>query len=172
MRTGREAVSKPMESYLNKIKTIDEAKKGIDQLKAQDKKIVFTNGCFDILHPGHTRYLCEAREAGDFLIVGLNSDVSVRAIKEKGRPINPQEFRAEVLAALECVDAVVIFDEEDPFKIIQILLPHVLVKGADWPEDKIIGGDVVKAAGGEVRRIPFISGYSTTKIIQRIKEDL
>lgn len=159
-----------MESHLKKIKTIDEAKKGIDQLKAQGKKIVFTNGCFDILHPGHTRYLYEARRSGDFLVVGLNSDQSVKAIKGKGRPINPQDFRAEVLAALECVNAVVIFDEEDPFNVIQNLLPHVLVKGADWPEDQIIGGDVVKEAGGEVRRIPLVPGYSTTKILQRIKE--
>lgn len=159
-----------MESYLEKIKTIDDVKRDIGQLKAQGKRIVFTNGCFDILHPGHTRYLCEAREAGDFLVVGLNSDQSVRAIKGKGRPINPQEFRAEVLAALECVNAVIIFDEEDPLNVIQTLLPHVLIKGADWPEDQIIGGDVVKAVGGEVRRIPLVSGYSTTKILQRIKE--
>ena len=161
-----------MESYLKKIKTIDDLKKDVERLKARGKRIVFTNGCFDILHPGHTRYLNEAREAGDFLVVGLNSDKSVQSIKGKGRPINPQGFRAEVLAALECVDAVIIFDEEDPFNVIQTILPDILVKGADWPEDKIIGGDVVKAAGGEVRRIPLVSGYSTTKIIQRIKEDL
>ena len=161
-----------MESYLKKIKTIEDVKKDIDQLKTEGKRIVFTNGCFDILHPGHTRYLNEARESGDYLVVGLNSDQSVEAIKGKGRPINPQGFRAEVLAALECVDAVIIFDEEDPFNVIQTILPDILVKGADWPEDQIIGGDVVKAAGGEVRRIPFVSDYSTTNIIQRIKEDL
>ena len=161
-----------MESYLKKIKTIEDVKKDIDQLKTEGKRIVFTNGCFDILHPGHTRYLNEARESGDFLVVGLNSDKSVQSIKGKGRPINPQRFRAEVLAALKCVDAVVIFDEEDPFNVIQTILPDILVKGADWPEDQIIGGDVVKAAGGEVRRIPLVSEYSTTKIILRIKEDL
>lgn len=161
-----------MESYLKKIKIIDDLKKDVERLKARGKRIVFTNGCFDILHPGHTRYLNEAKESGDYLVVGLNSDQSVEAIKGKGRPINPQGFRAEVLAALKCVDAVIIFDEEDPFNVIQTILPDILVKGADWPEDQIIGGDVVKAAGGEVKRIPLVSGYSTTKIIQKIKQDL
>lgn len=159
-----------MEAYLQKIKNIDELKMEIDRLKTRGKKIVFTNGCFDLLHPGHVRYLYAARQAGDYLVVGLNSDKSVRAIKGEGRPINFQEFRAEMLAALECVDAVVIFDEEDPFQVIQTLMPRVLAKGADWPEEEIIGGDVVKAAGGEVRRIPLVSDYSTTKIIEKIKK--
>jgi D-beta-D-heptose 7-phosphate kinase/D-beta-D-heptose 1-phosphate adenosyltransferase len=157
-----------MEDYRSKIKGLEEAKKEIDRLKSQGKRIVFTNGCFDILHPGHTRYLYAARELGDYLVVAVNSDRSVKAIKGKGRPILSQDARIELLAALSFVDAVVLFDEDNPLKLIQHLVPHVLVKGGDWAEEEIIGADVVKKVGGEVRRIPFISGFSSTDLIKKI----
>lgn len=159
-----------METYRLKIKGFKEMKKEVDRLKAKGKKIVFTNGCFDLIHPGHTRYLSAARGLGDCLIVAVNSDRSVKAIKAEGRPVMPQEARAEVLAALGCVDGVVIFEEKDPLNVIRHLMPDVLVKGGDWQEEEIIGADVVKGAGGEVRRIPFVTGHSTTEIIRRIKE--
>jgi rfaE bifunctional protein nucleotidyltransferase chain/domain len=159
-----------MEDYRQKIKDLSSMKKEIDRLKGQGKKIVFTNGCFDILHPGHTRYLWAARQLGDYLVVAVNSDRSVREIKGEGRPVTPQEERTEVLAALSSVDGVVVFDEDTPLKVIRHLMPDVLVKGGDWPEDKIIGADVVKGAGGEVKSIPFVSGYSTTVIIRKIRE--
>ena len=157
-----------MNAYLKKIRTLEEAQKACDTLKQSGKRIVFTNGCFDILHPGHARYLSSAKDLGDHLIVALNSDHSVRTIKGDRRPIFPEGMRAELLAALECVDCVVIFDEDNPLEVIRHLLPHVLVKGGDWQEDQIIGGDVVKAAGGEVKRISFVEGYSTTDIINEI----
>jgi rfaE bifunctional protein nucleotidyltransferase chain/domain len=157
-----------MNVYLKKICTLEEAGKNCEALKHSGKRIVFTNGCFDILHPGHARYLSSARELGDYLIVALNSDSSVQTIKGIKRPIFPEKMRAELLAALECVSCVVIFDENDPLRIIKSLLPHILVKGGDWQEDQIIGADVVKAGGGEVRRIPFVKGYSTSDIIKKI----
>src|SRR5688572_6885734 len=132
--------------------------------------IVFTNGVFDILHPGHVRYLRDARALGDLLIVGVNSDRSVKALaKAPDRPINSENERAEVLSALASVDAVVIFDEDTPHEIISALQPDVLVKGADWGENAIVGRDVVEARGGRVVRIPLAEGYSTTKIIERIR---
>ena len=158
-----------MEDYRRKIKPLSSMKKEIDRLKGEGKKIVFTNGCFDILHPGHTRYLRAARRLGDYLVVGVNSDRSVREIKGEGRPVISQEDRTEVLAALGSVDGVVVFDEDNPLNVIRHLMPDVLVKGGDWPEDKIIGADVVKEAGGEVKRIPFVSGYSTSRIIEKIR---
>ena len=157
-----------MNSYLNKICTLEKARADCDVLKRSGKRIVFTNGCFDILHPGHARYLSSAKDLGDHLIVALNSDHSVRTIKGDRRPIFPEGMRAELLAALECVDCVVIFEEDNPLEVIRHLLPHVLVKGGDWQEDQIIGADVVKAAGGKVQRIPFVTGYSTTGIIDKI----
>lgn len=159
-----------METYRLKIKDPLEAKKEIARLKAEGKKIVFTNGCFDILHAGHLRYLFAARELGDYLIVGLNSDQSVKVIKGPERPIMPQEQRAEMLAALGFVDGVVLFDEDNPLELITHLIPDVLVKGEDWQEDDIIGADVVRTAGGEVKRIPFVPGFSTSDIIIKIKE--
>jgi rfaE bifunctional protein nucleotidyltransferase chain/domain len=159
-----------MEFYRAKIKDHSSMKQEIDALKSKGKRIVFTNGCFDILHPGHTRYLYAARELGDFLIVAVNSDTSVRRIKGDERPVQPQEVRTEMLAALGCVDRVVVFDEDDPLKLIQYLIPDVLVKGGDWAEDKIIGADVVKGAGGEVKTIPFVTGFSTTDLIDRLRE--
>lgn len=131
---------------------------------------MFTNGVFDILHPGHTRYLAGARALGDLLIVGLNSDRSARAQgKAPGRPINPEGERAEILAALACVDAVVVFDEDTPHESITAIQPDILVKGADWGEDAIVGRDIVEGHGGRVVRLPVAEGYSTTKIIERIK---
>ncbi|MBF0552081.1 MAG: D-glycero-beta-D-manno-heptose 1-phosphate adenylyltransferase [Deltaproteobacteria bacterium] len=138
------------------------------KLKARGKTIVFTNGCFDILHLGHARYLQAAKAAGDILVVAVNSDRSVRQIKGDLRPLAPQEWRAEVLCALACVDYVVIFDEADPGAIIGEILPHVLVKGADWPEDAIIGADTVKAGGGRVVRVTLTPGASTTALIEEI----
>jgi rfaE bifunctional protein nucleotidyltransferase chain/domain len=133
--------------------------------------IVFTNGVFDILHPGHVRYLRDARRLGDLLIVGINSDRSARALgKAPNRPINPEAERAEVLAALEAVDAVIIFDEETPHAIITAIQPDVLVKGADWGEDAIVGRDVVEARGGRVVRIELAQGYSTTAILSKINQ--
>ena len=158
-----------MEDYRRKIKNLSSLKKEIDHLKAQGKKIIFTNGCFDILHPGHTRYLWAARHLGDYLVVAVNSDRSVREIKGEGRPVIPEQERTEVIAALGFVDGVVIFDEDNPLKVIRRLMPDVLVKGGDWPEDKIIGADVVKGAGGEVKRIPFVPGYSTSRVIDKIR---
>jgi D-glycero-beta-D-manno-heptose 1-phosphate adenylyltransferase len=130
---------------------------------------VFTNGVFDLLHPGHLRYLQQARHQGDVLIVGVNSDRSVRANKGERRPITPEAERAEIIAALACVDAVVVFDEDTPHVIIAALQPDVLVKGADWAEDAIVGRDVVEARGGKVVRIPVEHGYSTSAIIERIR---
>ena len=159
-----------MEQYRLKLKDLPAMKKEIDRLKAKGKKVVFTNGCFDILHPGHARYLWAARQLGDYLVVAVNSDRSVRAIKAEGRPIVPEQERAEMVTALQCVDGVVIFDEETPLRVIERLLPDVLVKGGDWQEDEIVGSDVVKNAGGEVKRIPFVPGYSTTIIIKKISD--
>jgi len=157
-------------SIREKIKTLEEMKTELKKLKQEAKTIVFTNGCFDILHPGHVRYLEQARKLGDFLIVGLNSDKSVRQIKGPSRPIMPERARAEVLAALQFVDAVIIFDAPDPYNLIKQLMPNILVKGGDWAEDEIIGSDIVKRAGGKVVRIPYIEGFSTTEIISRIRK--
>jgi rfaE bifunctional protein nucleotidyltransferase chain/domain len=131
--------------------------------------LVFTNGVFDLLHPGHVRYLQSARRLGDALIVGVNSDRSVRANKGPGRPINPEHERAEVLASLACVDLVVIFDEDTPLGIITKVQPDVLVKGADWGEHAIVGRDVVEARGGRVVRVALAAGFSTTNLIERTR---
>lgn len=130
-------------------------------------RVVFTNGCFDLLHPGHVRTLEEARRLGDTLIVGINSDASVRRLKGPGRPVIPGRERAEILAALECVDAVVIFDEETPQTVIARLLPDVLVKGGDWAAEEIVGRAEVEAAGGRVARVAVVEGYSTTEILKK-----
>ncbi len=149
--------------------SLDDAAGLAARLQRAGKRVVFTNGVFDLLHPGHVRYLSEARRLGDALIVGLNSDRSVRAIKGPRRPVTPEAERAEVLAALGCVDAVVVFDEDTPHAIIGRLQPDVLVKGADWAADRIVGRDVVEARGGRVVRIPLAPGYSTTAILSRIR---
>lgn len=137
--------------------------------RAAGKRIVFTNGVFDILHRGHLRYLQAARRHGDLLIVGLNSDASVRRNKGPSRPINPEQERAEVLEALTCVDAVAVFDDDTPADIIRRVQPDVLVKGADWPADQIVGRDTVEARGGRVILEPVEQGYSTTALIERIR---
>ena len=157
-----------MKDYRQKIRTLDDAKKETDRLKKEGKKIVFTNGCFDILHIGHARYLYKARELGDFLIVAVNSDRSVKSIKGSERPVIKENERAEMLAALGCVDMTLIFDEDTPYEVIKILVPHVLVKGGDWKEEDIVGSDIVRAAGGEVKSITFVEGLSTTDIIEKI----
>jgi D-beta-D-heptose 7-phosphate kinase/D-beta-D-heptose 1-phosphate adenosyltransferase len=158
-----------MMDHREKIKSIDDVQKEVELLKKEGRKVVFTNGCFDILHIGHARYLYEAKALGDFLIVAVNSDRSVKRLKGPSRPIVPENERAEMIAALGCVDMVIIFDEETPYEVIKRLVPNVLVKGGDWKEEGIVGADIVKAAGGEVRSIVFIEGSSTTNIINRIR---
>jgi D-glycero-beta-D-manno-heptose 1-phosphate adenylyltransferase len=140
-----------------------------EHLRGAGRRVVFTNGVFDLLHPGHVRYLRQARLLGDALIVGVNSDRSVRSNKGDGRPITSEAERAEVVAALEVVDAVVVFDEETPHDLIAAVQPDVLVKGADWPEDGIVGRDVVEARGGVVVRVPVEPGHSTSSIIEKIR---
>lgn len=139
-----------------------------DRLRREGRRVVFTNGCFDLLHPGHVRYLAQARALGDALIVALNSDRSVRVLKGEARPILNEGERAEVIAALEVVDLVTIFDEETPRELIADLLPDVLVKGGDWAVDQIVGREEVEAAGGKVISLPYVEGSSTSDIIERI----
>jgi len=138
-------------------------------LQARGKRVVFTNGCFDLLHVGHVRYLKQARALGDVLVLALNTDRSVRELKGAGRPILPERERAEVLLALESVDYVVLFDEPDPVRTIEVLQPDVLVKGGDWTRDTIMGRDIVEGRGGEVLPLPYIEGRSTTEIIEKIR---
>jgi len=149
--------------------TRDQAVSRVQEWRRAGKRVVFTNGVFDLLHPGHVRYLQQARALGDALIVGINSDRSVRTNKGPGRPITPEAERAEILSALACVDDVVVFDEATPHEIIAALQPDVLVKGADWAADAIVGRDIVEARGGRVVRIPVEQGHSTTRIIERIR---
>ena len=138
--------------------------------KNEGKKIVFANGCFDLLHVGHVQLLREAKNLGDILIVALNSDRSVRQIKGPDRPILPEKERAELIAALEMVDYVTLFDEPDPLNVIRELRPDVLAKGGDWAEDKIVGREFVESYGGRVAVIPFLKGHSTTEIIERMRK--
>lgn len=155
---------------MEKILTQEELVSEINRLKKAGKKIVFTNGCFDILHAGHVRYLVAAKNEGDILVLGLNSDKSVKSIKGDKRPIVPQMLRAEVLAGLLCIDYITFFDEPDPLNLIKDVLPDVLVKGDDWAEENIIGADFVKANGGKVVRVAMVPGISTSSIIKRILE--
>lgn len=134
------------------------------------RKVVFTNGCFDILHYGHISYLAQARQLGDMLVVGLNSDASVRRLKGPSRPVNPQEARAFVLSALEMVDYVVFFEEDTPYNIITRVKPDILVKGGDYEIDNIVGGDFVRSRGGQVLTIPFEEGFSTSSILDNLKK--
>jgi D-beta-D-heptose 7-phosphate kinase/D-beta-D-heptose 1-phosphate adenosyltransferase len=151
-----------------KIKARKELLRIIKDLKAKGKRIVFTNGCFDLLHIGHIRYLEEARALGDFLVVGVNSDSSVRKLKGPQRPVLPEEERAEILSGLGCVDYITLFDEIDPLKLITSLQPNVLVKGGDWTKEQIVGREVVERSGGEVVIIPFVKGASTSNLIETI----
>ncbi len=152
----------------SKIKKRKELAELMEKERSKGKTIVFTNGCFDLLHVGHVRYLSEAKKKGDILVIGLNSDSSVRAIKGNKRPVISQNQRAEVLSALFFVDYISVFDEPDPLNLIMTIKPDILVKGADWPEDKIIGGDFVKSRGGKTERIPLVPMASTTGIIEKI----
>jgi rfaE bifunctional protein nucleotidyltransferase chain/domain len=154
----------------SRILTLEEAIVRFGREKRNGQRVVFTNGCFDLLHPGHIRSLEEARALGDVLIVGLNSDASVRELKGAGRPLIPENERAEILASLECVEAVVIFGEPTPREVIARLLPDVLVKGGDWGSDKIVGREEVETAGGRVVSVPVVSGYSTTELLRKIRE--
>lgn len=154
----------------DKIKSFEEAQKIREAARADGKKAVFTNGCFDLLHAGHVDYLEAARAEGDFLIVGLNSDGSMNRIKGDPRPLVPCADRAALLAGLSAVDMVVVFEEDDPLALIEALVPDVLVKGADWEEDEIIGADVVKAGGGSVVRVRLTEGKSSSGLIERILE--
>jgi D-glycero-beta-D-manno-heptose 1-phosphate adenylyltransferase len=149
--------------------TLEEAADYAATLRRRGQRVVFTNGVFDLLHPGHVRYLRDARALGDALIVAVNSDRSVRANKGPGRPINPEDERAEVLLALQSVDAVLVFDEETPHRVISAIQPDVLVKGADWGHDDIVGRDVVEARGGRVVRVELAEGFSTTSLIDRVR---
>ncbi len=160
---------KPWElNSASKIVSLAHLKEMVNARRAAGQKMAFTNGCFDILHAGHVSYLEKARSQGDFLVVGLNSDRSVQRIKGPERPVNPEEQRARVLAALGCVDYVILFQEETPKILIEALVPDILVKGADWPEDQIVGADFVKRHGGRVERIEFEVDISTTAIIERV----
>jgi D-beta-D-heptose 7-phosphate kinase/D-beta-D-heptose 1-phosphate adenosyltransferase len=155
----------------DKIKSRDDLMKILPIRRAQGRRIVFTNGCFDLLHIGHVRYLQAAHDMGDILIVGVNTDASVRTLsKGNGRPIVPQDQRAEVLAALTCVDYVVLFDESDPGTLIADLQPDILVKGGDWKPEQIAGRESVEARGGIVRTIPLVPDVSTTSLVNRIRE--
>ena len=153
-----------------KIKTLEELLPLRNIWRFQDKKVVFTNGCFDLLHLGHIDYLAKAADLGHVLIIGLNSDRSAAALKGPGRPITAEVSRSQLLAALFFVDAVILFDDETPLKLIEAVMPDVLVKGADYTLDKIVGADIVTAGGGKVETIKYLDGYSTTAIEARIRE--
>jgi D-beta-D-heptose 7-phosphate kinase/D-beta-D-heptose 1-phosphate adenosyltransferase len=153
-----------------KIMSVDDAASAAREWRAAGKRVVFTNGCFDLLHVGHIRYLAAARSEGDALVVGLNSDASVTMIKGPLRPIVPERERAEVLAALACVDVVTLFAEPDPLRVIRAVQPDVLVKGGDWAESEIIGADDVRQTGGRVVRVPVVEGAGTTQLIERVLE--
>ena len=139
-----------------------------DEIRVQNKKIVFTNGCFDILHFGHVTYLAQARALGDFLLVGINTDISIRKIKGEKRPIQCESDRAAILLSLKCVDAVSLFAEPTPLELIHLVKPHILVKGGDWKPSQIVGGDFVTKYGGHVLSLPFVEGHSTTSILEKI----
>jgi D-beta-D-heptose 7-phosphate kinase/D-beta-D-heptose 1-phosphate adenosyltransferase len=153
-----------------KIKAKEDLRRIVNNLKAKGKRIVFTNGCFDLLHVGHIRYLEEAKALGDILVVGINSDRSVRNIKGPLRPILPEEERAEILSGLGCVDYITIFDEADPLELISSLQPRILVKGGDWTKETTVGKEVVERSGGEVIILPFVQGASTSNLIEAILE--
>lgn len=155
----------------DKIKTRARLKKIINRLKKQGKKIAFTNGCFDILHYGHIKYLEDAKAKAGILVVGLNSDASIKRIKGASRPINRQSDRARMLEALSAIDYITVFNEDTPLKLIQALKPDILIKGRDWSVRKIVGADFVRASGGRVITVPYLKGYSTTGLIEKIKNN-
>jgi len=155
----------------HKIKTLPALKKTLKAIRKKNKKIIFTNGCFDLLHKGHIAYLKKARSIGDILVVGLNSDASVRRLKGIGRPVTAQNDRANILAGLEFVDFITIFNEDTPLNLITQLKPDILVKGADWSKDKIVGKDIVESYGGSVKVVKYVKGYSTTDILKKLKKN-
>ncbi len=157
------------EHIKNKIQDWDKLENSVKEWQSKGKKVVFTNGCFDLLHYGHIHYLAEARDLGDKLIVAMNSAASVKRLKGEHRPINDELTRQYLLAALEFVDAVVVFEEDDPFNLIKLIMPDILVKGGDWHPHQIIGSDVVLANGGKVQSLPYIDGYSTTNLEKKIR---
>jgi len=159
-----------MEKSADKIRVASEACKKIAEWKSKGERVVFTNGCFDILHLGHVDYLEKARNLGDRLVVGLNTDSSVSRFKGADRPVQDQNSRARVISSLQFVDMVVLFDEDTPKELISSLVPDVLVKGSDYLAENIVGADVVKRAGGEVTTLDFIPGYSTSKVIEKIRK--
>jgi len=156
---------------VGKIRTLEEITALRAEMKASGQKLVWTNGCFDLLHVGHVRYLNQARALGDILVVGVNSDRSIHEIKGPERPIIPEAERVEILAALECVDYVIVFDDATPQRIIDALVPDVLVKGADWHPEKIVGRETVERAGGVICNLPLVEGTSTTEIIRKILQN-
>lgn len=158
----------PAASFIDKIVSLEALLERLEPRRAGGETVVFTNGCFDILHPGHVTYLDAARRLGDLLVLGLNSDASVRGLKGPKRPILSERERATVLAALASVDYIVLFGEETPYALISAIVPDILVKGGDWPVSEIVGHDVVTRAGGEVRSLSFVEGKSTTSIIDRV----
>lgn len=160
-----------LEKIRAKIQTWDTARQSVEGWQRQGLKVVFTNGCFDLLHYGHIHYLAQAREQGDKLVIGLNSDASVRRLKGAGRPINNALTREFLLAALECVDLVVVFEQDTPLELIQLLSPDVLLKGGDYQPEDIVGASHVLARGGEVKALPYIEGHSTTAIEQKIRRE-
>ncbi len=160
----------PLLDFPEKIIALNELKSILEKRRKRGQKVVFTNGCFDLLHAGHVSYLREARKLGDILVLGLNTDSSIKRIKGPERPVNPQEMRAKVLSALECVDFIVLFEEETPERLIKEIRPDILVKGEDWEEEKIVGAAFVKSYGGRVVRIPFKYKISTTMLIEKIKK--
>ncbi len=155
-----------------KVKQLKELRKILEKERRVGKKVVFTNGCFDILHLGHVQYLEEAKSFGDILVVGLNSDSSVKKLKKNHRPIMDESSRAGILAALECVDYITIFKEETPFKLINFLRPDILVKGGDWKKEDIVGGNLVIQYGGKVKSVPYIKGHSSSRIIEQIRHPI
>ena len=155
---------------MNKILERNALKDKLEELRKKGKKIAFTNGCFDILHVGHVRYLREAKKTADVLVLALNSDSSVRSIKGEKRPLMNEKERAEILAALECIDFVTIFQELTPLELINYLKPDILIKGGDWPEEKVVGREEIKKWGGRVAIIPEVEGKSTTNIVEKIKK--
>ena len=155
---------------MNKILERNALKDKLEELRKKGKKIAFTNGCFDILHVGHVRYLREAKKTADVLVLAINSDSSIRSIKGEKRPLMNEKERAEILAALECIDFVTIFHELTPLELINYLKPDILIKGGDWPEEKVVGREEIKKWGGRVAIIPEVEGKSTTNIVEKIKK--
>ena len=155
-----------------KLKTLPQLVSILNNKKRALRKVVFTNGCFDILHLGHVRYLTKARSLGDLLVIGLNKDSSVRKLKGPTRPVTPEKERAEVLSALACVDYIVFFSDKTPERLIRALRPDFLVKGGDWKKEQIVGSAFVESYGGKTRSLPFVKGFSTTGLIEKIKKNL